>query len=93
MIAPALTSHISEELHKEATSMKEHRKIREERQSNRAQNAQGGGKGNGALSAEVQSKIDRLMAENKKLKEQAASQAPPPGVKGDGRGQGPKSGA
>ena len=89
MIAPTLTSHISEELHREATILKERRKLREERQSNRTRESPAGGGGRGGLSAEAQSKIDRLTAENKKLKEQnAAMAAAPAGAKGAGRGQG-----
>ena len=87
MIAPALLSHVTEELHKEAAVLKERRKLREERASSRATGS-GGGPSKPAAAA-LQSTVDKQKAEIAKLRAEIAGDgAQGSGPKGGGRGGG-----
>ena len=71
MVSPLLSEHISAELHREAVSLRERRKLREERRSSQGKaSGSGGGGGGGDGNKGDQSRIDRLASENNKLKEQ-----------------------
>ena len=70
MVSPLLSEHISAELHREAVSLKERRKLREERRSSQGKASGSGGGGGGDGNKGDQSRLDRLASENKKLKEQ-----------------------
>ncbi|CAK0814155.1 unnamed protein product [Prorocentrum cordatum] len=71
MISPALSSYVADELQKEASVLKERRKVREERSTARRGGA--GGSGGHDNSAGLQSRADKLASENKFLKEKLAA--------------------
>eukprot|EP00959_Pyramimonas_sp_CCMP1952_P164476 3438630-Pyramimonas_sp.AAC.1 len=80
-VSPELQEHINSELHREASILKEKRKVREERALARGGGGGGGGGGAGASSkAELQKKVQQQAAELKKLQSAAA------GGKADGKG-------
>eukprot|EP00959_Pyramimonas_sp_CCMP1952_P467302 9491354-Pyramimonas_sp.AAC.1 len=83
MVCPTLVEHIQAELHKEATLMKEKRKLREERMLSRGQGSGGGGGGGNKA---LQDKVAAQAAEISKL--QAKLKGPQTGSKGAGGGGG-----
>eukprot|EP00959_Pyramimonas_sp_CCMP1952_P211103 4418222-Pyramimonas_sp.AAC.1 len=66
MIFPALSSYVADALHKEASVLKERRKVREERSTARRG---GAGSGTGDGTAGMQSRADKLASANRMLKE------------------------
>ncbi|CAK0841243.1 unnamed protein product, partial [Prorocentrum cordatum] len=76
MVCPTLVEHIQAELHKEATLMKEKRKLREERMLSRGQGSGGGGGGGNKA---LQDKVAAQAAEISKL--QAKLKGPQTGSK------------
>ncbi len=81
MISPTLSAYVADELHKEASVLKERRKVREERATARGEQT-GGGSGTAAL----QSRADKLANENKSLRDRASATEAAKG-KGAGKGQ------
>ena len=71
MVRPALQEHITIELHKEATLLKEKRKLKEERNASRA--GPSGIKGGDSASKGLQSKLDAQANQIKKLEEKVAA--------------------
>ena len=64
MLVPVLSEHVSGELHREVSIMKEKRKLKEERANTRT-------KGAGGDSRDLQSKLDKATAEIKRLQSAA----------------------
>jgi len=88
MVCPALSDHIGQALHKEATIAKDRRKILEARRDARGSGVPShGGAGAAAGDKALQSKLDKAQSELKRLRESADKAGP-----GKGAGQPGKAG-